>query len=130
MSSFGGFGRTFTLTGRKKKKEEPKPEEKKAEEPEEEEDDDEDDEDADAFSWVFVAFMSDGTLQQYTNEMMDEEVARLKLGYLCQAKLLDDPPDTYEHAFQVKPEAVTSDTWILCPDSVADSEEWISVLTA
>ena len=28
--------------------------------------------------------MSDGTLRQYANELMSEEVARLKLGYLVQ----------------------------------------------
>ena len=71
-----------------------------------------------------------GTLRQFTNELMDEEIARLKLGYLVQAEFLEDPPDTYEHAFRVKPESVTADSWILCPDSVGDSEEWISVLKA
>lgn len=43
----------------------------------EDEDEDEDDGeegDDDAFNWVFVALMSDGTLRQYTNEMMDEEL--------------------------------------------------------
>ena len=43
---------------------------------------------------VFIALMSDGTLRQYANELMNEEIARLKLGYLVQAKFLDDPPDT------------------------------------
>jgi len=74
--------------------------------------------------------MSDGTLRQFTNEMMDEEIGRLKLGYLVQAEFLEDPPDTYEHAFRVKPESPTADSWILCPDSSNDSEEWIAVLKA
>jgi len=74
--------------------------------------------------------MSDGTLRQFTNELMDEEIARLKLGYLVQAAFLDEKIDTYEHAFRVKPEAATSDTWILCPDSAADSEEWIAKIKA
>ena len=44
---------------------------------ENENDDDEEEEeegDDDSFNWVFVALMSDGTLRQYTNEMMDEEL--------------------------------------------------------
>ena len=40
----------------------------------EEDDDDEEEGDDEAFNWVFVALMSDGTLRQYTNEMMDEEL--------------------------------------------------------
>jgi len=74
--------------------------------------------------------MSDGTLRQYTNEMMDEELARLKLGYLVQAEFVEDPPDTYEHAFRVKPESSTADSWILCPDSTNDSERWLEILKA
>ena len=62
--------------------------------------------------------------------MMDEELARLKLGYLAQADFLDDPPDTYEHAFRVKPESPLADCWVLCPDSSNDSEDWMSVLKA
>ena len=74
--------------------------------------------------------MSDGTLRQYANELMSDEVSRLKLGYLVQAEFLEEPPDTYEHAFRVKPESPTADSWILCPDSVGDSEEWIAILKA
>ena len=44
--------------------------------------------------------------------------------------MLDDPIDTYEHAFFVKPESATSDSWICCPDSSKDSEDWIAVLKA
>ena len=49
---------------------------------------------AQAFNWVFVALMSDGTLRQYANELMSEELSRIKLGYLVQAEFLEDPPDT------------------------------------
>ena len=123
---------SFSLSFRKKKKEPPPvaaaapppPEKDDEEEGEEEEEEEE------AFNWVFVAMLSDGTLRQYTNEMMDEEIARLSLGYLVQAGFLDEPPDTYEHAFRVKPESATADTWVLCPDSSADSEAWIAVLKA
>ena len=126
-SSFGSaIGRTFTLT--KKKKEKPAEELKKDEDDEDEDDDDADEEEG--FNWVFVALMSDGTLRQFTNEQMDEEICRLKLGYLVQAEFLDEKIDTYEHAFKVKPETATADTWILCPDSVADSEEWIAKIKA
>jgi len=128
QKTVSSFSRTFTLSGRKKAKEaaSPKPEEAA---PEEEEEEDEDEEE-DSFNWVFVALMSDGTLRQYTNELMDEETARLKLGYLVQAAFLDDPPDTYEHAFRVQPDSPTADSWILCPDSVTDSEDWIATLKA
>ena len=61
---------------------------------------------------------------------MNAELRYLKLGYLVQCVYLDDPPDTYEHAFRVKPESATADTWVLCPDSSADSEAWIAVLKA
>jgi len=74
--------------------------------------------------------MSDGTLRQFTNEMMDEELARLKLGYLVQVEFLESPPDTYEHAFRVRPESKTEDSWVLCPDSTNDSEDWIAILKA
>ena len=30
--------------------------------------------------------MSDGTLRQYANELMSEELSRLKLGYLVQVR--------------------------------------------
>ena len=86
--------------------------------------------DEEAFIWVFVALMSDRTLRLFTNEMMDEELARLKLGYLVQVEFLDSPPDTYEHAFRVRPEAKTEDSWVLCPDSTNDSEDWIAILKA
>lgn len=129
MSSFGGIGRSFTLSRSKKEKQPDKAAEpEKEEEPDEGEEGEEGDEEA--FNWVFVALMSDGTLRQFTNEMMDEELARLKLGYLVQAEFLEDPPDTYEHAFRVRPEAKTADSWVLCPDSTNDSEDWIAVLKA
>ena len=127
-SSF--LGRTFTLTKKKKPKEEAKPAEAAEKKDDEDEDEDDSDDAEEAFNWVFVALMSDGTLRQFTNELMDEEVARLQLGYLVQAEFLEDKIDTYEHAFKVKPEAATADTWILCPDSVADSEEWIAKIKA
>jgi len=133
-SSFGGaIGRTFTFAGKKKgakPSDAPPPEKKEEEKADDDDDDDDDDDEAEAFNWVFVALMSDGTLRQFTNELMDEEVARLKLGYLVQAAFLDEKIDTYEHAFRVKPESATADTWILCPDSVADSEEWIAKIKA
>jgi len=129
VSSFGGIGRSFTLSRSKKEKQPDKAAEpEKEEEPDEGEEGEEGDEEA--FNWVFVALMSDGTLRQFTNEMMDEELARLKLGYLVQAEFLEDPPDTYEHAFRVRPEAKTADSWVLCPDSTNDSEDWIAVLKA
>ena len=135
VSSFGGLGRTFTLTGRKKDKKPVEVQPVTAAKPAAADDDDEEegeeeDEEEETFNWVFIALMSDGTLRQYANELMSEELTRLKLGYLVQAEFLDDPPDTYEHAFKVKPESPTSDSWILCPDSVGDSEEWIAVLKA
>jgi len=131
VSSFGGIGRSFTLT-RSKKDKTPSAASAEPEKNEEGEEDDDDEEEGDdeAFNWVFVALMSDGTLRQYTNEMMDEELARLKLGYLVQAEFLEDPPDTYEHAFRVKPESPTADSWILCPDSTNDSERWLEILKA
>jgi len=130
QKTVSSFGRSFTLTGKKKAK----PAEAAAASPskddEEEEEEGEEDEEEETFNWVFVALMSDGTLRQYANELMNDEISRLKLGYLVQAEFLEDPPDTYEHAFRVKPESPTADSWILCPDSAADSEEWIAVLKA
>jgi len=134
VSSFGGIGRSFTLTRSKKDKEaasDKKAEgasEKEAEEGDEGEEGEEGDDET--FNWVFVALMSDGTLRQFTNEMMDEELARLKLGYLVQVEFLEAPPDTYEHAFRVRPESKTEDSWVLCPDSTNDSEDWIAILKA
>ena len=58
------------------------------------EDDDDEDDEEETFNWVFVALMSDGTLRQYANELMSDEIARIKLGYLVQADFLEDPPDT------------------------------------
>ena len=133
QKTVSSFGRTFTLTGKKKAKAEPEAAKEEVEEEEEE-----------TFNWVFVALMSDGTLRQYANEvhghghgmhghgrcmrmscrsaclrflefrfaarlptcltdvrsrslqlqLMSEEIARLKLGYLVQAEFLEDPPDT------------------------------------
>jgi len=132
VSSFGGIGRTFTLSRSKKEKPATATTAAEADKVEDEDEDEDDGEegDDDAFNWVFVALMSDGTLRQYTNEMMDEELARLKLGYLVQAEFLEDPPDTYEHAFRVKPESPTADSWILCPDSTNDSDRWLEILKA
>merc|ERR1711865_805575 len=73
------------------------------------------------FTWVYVALMSDHTLRQFENESMNAELQCLKLGYLVQCIYLDDPPDTYEHAFRVKPESPLADCWVLCPDSSNDS---------
>ena len=67
---------------------------------------------------------------QFENESMNTELNCLKLGYLVQCAYLDDPPDTYEHAFRVKPESPLADCWVLCPDSSNDSEDWMSVLKA
>lgn len=92
---------------------------------EEEEDDDET-----AFCWVFVALFSDGSLRQFSDETMAMELGRLRLGYQVDASMLDEPLDNYEHAFRVKPDAANSDTWILCPDSSKDAEEWIATLKA
>eukprot|EP00325_Prymnesiales_sp_UTEX-LB-985_P020714 CAMPEP_0174733188 /NCGR_PEP_ID=MMETSP1094-20130205/60818_1 /TAXON_ID=156173 /ORGANISM="Chrysochromulina brevifilum, Strain UTEX LB 985" /LENGTH=1727 /DNA_ID=CAMNT_0015935811 /DNA_START=13 /DNA_END=5196 /DNA_ORIENTATION=+ len=135
VSSFGNIGRTFTLTGRKKDK--APSSQKEGGEGASEKEGDEGDEgeegeegDDEAFNWVFVALMSDGTLRQFTNEMMDEELARLKLGYLVQVEFLESPPDTYEHAFRVRPESKTEDSWVLCPDSTNDSEDWIAMIKA
>jgi hypothetical protein len=89
QKTVSSFGRTFTLTGRKKEKAAPAGGADKKDD--EEEEDDEDDEEEETFNWVFIAFMSDGTLRQYANELMSEELARLKLGYLVQAEFLDDP---------------------------------------
>jgi len=126
------FSRAFTLgtpRGRKKDKEEAPVSPVEAEKSDREVVEVEEEEEA-AFKWVYVALMSDHTLRQYENELMTTELARLKLGYLVQATMLDEPIDTYEHAFRVKPESATSDTWICCPDSAEDSKAWIAVLKA
>jgi len=125
QQSAGAFARTFTLTGKKEAPKKPKQEEE-----DDEEDDNEDDEDEkEAFKWVFVALMNDGTLRQYADEQMKEEIARMKLGKKVTAEVLEDAPDTYEHAFRVKPESAHADSWILCPDSFVETEEWIAELT-
>ena len=136
QKSVSSFTRSFTLTGRKKEKKED--ETKAAAEAEAaaaaagggEEEEGEEEEDDDSFTWVYVALMSDHTLRQFENESMNAELQCLKLGYLVQCVYLDDPPDTYEHAFRVKPESPLADCWVLCPDSSNDSEEWMSVLKA
>ena len=61
---------------------------------------------------------------------MTTQLHSLKLGYLVQSDYLEDPPDTYEHAFRVKPESPLADCWVLCPDSSNDSEDWMAVLKA
>jgi len=131
QKTVSSFTRSFTLTGRKKGDEKPEaastPEKADAGD---EEDEDEEEEDEDTFTWVYVALMSDHTLRQFENESMNTELNCLKLGYLVQCNYLDDPPDTYEHAFRVKPESSLADCWVLCPDSSNDSEEWMSVLKA
>jgi hypothetical protein len=128
QKTVSSFGRSFTLTGKKKKPDTPASPAK--DDKDDDEDEGEEDEEEETFNWVFIALMSDGTLRQYANELMSEEISRIKLGYLVQAEFLEDPHDTYEHAFKIKPESPTADTWILCPDSVADSEEWIATLKA
>ena len=162
QKTVSSFGRSFTLTGKKKKPTEQPTAAAAAShaKDDDDEDDDDDDDEEETFNWVFIALMSDGTLRQYANELMSDEVSRLKLGYLVQAEFLEEPPDTYEHAspspesnqspvprrpsmptpcvlpgryehaFRVKPESPTADSWILCPDSVGDSEEWIAILKA
>mmetsp|Transcript_64144 Transcript_64144/g.106620 ORF Transcript_64144/g.106620 Transcript_64144/m.106620 type:complete len:1736 (-) Transcript_64144:276-5483(-) len=131
QKSISSFSRTFTLSGRKKKKEDedkPSTVEPEPSMADDNEDDDEDDEAA--FTWVYVTLMSDHTLRQYENESMTTERGRLHLGYLVQAAPLDEPIDTYEHAFRVRPESSTADSWVCCPDSSQDSLDWISVLKA
>jgi len=135
QKSVSSFTRSFTLTGRKKdKKEEEKDKAEAAAAAEAnnapEDDDEEEDEEDDTFTWVYVALMSDHTLRQFENESMTAELTCLKLGYLVQCTYLEDPPDTYEHAFRVKPESPLADCWVLCPDSSNDSEEWMAVLKA
>ena len=79
---------------------------------------------------MYVALFSDHTLRQFENEAMGNELASLSLGYLVQASFLEDPPDTYEHAFRVQPESPTADAWVLCPDGPAESAEWMSSIKA
>ena len=83
-----------------------------------------------SWSWLYVALMPDHTLRLFKDESMDTELGCLMLGYPVQCNYHDDPPDTYEHAFRVKPENPLADCWVLCPDSSNDSEEWMSVLKA
>ena len=130
QKSVSSFTRSFTLTGRKKDKKEGEAKPAEAEAPADEEEEGSDDEEDDAFTWVYVALMSDHTLRQFENESMNTELNCLKLGYLVQCSYLEDPPDTYEHAFRVKPESALADCWVMCPDSSNDSEEWMSVLKA
>ena len=55
----------------------------------------------------------------------------VRVADLVQCEFLEDPPDaTYEHAFRVKPDGATADTWVLCPDTRNDSLEWMNVLKA
>jgi len=137
QKSVSSFSRTFTLSGRKKKKEEAAAEAAKAAQPEPSglpDDAEEDDEDEEAaFTWVYVTLMTDHTLRQYENESMTNEIGRLHLGYLTQAAMVDESEGleaSYEHAFRVKPESATADSWVCCPDSAQDSQEWIAVLKA
>ena len=130
QKTVSSFTRSFTLTGSKKKDKAAEEKKDEAAPAEEEDEDDEDEEEEDAFTWVYVALMSDHTLRQFENESMNTELNCLKLGYLVQCSYLEDPPDTYEHAFRVKPESPLADCWVLCPDSSNDSEEWMSVLKA
>ena len=51
----------------------------------------------------------------------------MNLGYLVQAAMLDTPIEDYEHAFFVKPESPTADTWFCCPESSEGSRAWIAV---
>jgi len=130
QQSVGSFARTFTLTGGAKKAPEPAAAKKPESDDDDDDDDDDEEEDKETFSWVFVALLANGELRQYKDEKMTEEVARMKLGKKVTAELLDDPPDTYEHAFRVKPEQAHADSWILCPDSFVETEEWIAELKA
>jgi len=130
QKTMSSFSRTFTLSGRKKKKEDEASPEPAMAEPSGIVDDEEDDEEEEAFTWVYVTLMSDHTLRQYENESMTTERGRLNLGYLVQAATLDEPIDTYEHAFRVRPESATADSWVCCPDSSQDSLDWIAVLKA
>jgi len=131
QKSTSSLSRTFTLSRRKKSTKEV---EEPAGEPEGagggEEGDEDEDEDEAAFTWVYVALMSDGTIRQFENESMTTELGRLKLGYLVQAAMLDEPIADFEHAFRVTPEKATSDSWVCCPDSSQDSLDWIAVLKA
>jgi hypothetical protein len=132
QKTVSSFTRSFTLTGRKKgdKEGEGGAGESDKTDDKGDEEEDEDEEEEDTFTWVYVALMSDHTLRQFENESMNTELNCLKLGYLVQCNYLDDPPDTYEHAFRVKPESPLADCWVLCPDSSNDSEDWMSVLKA
>ena len=58
---------------------------------------------------------------------MKTEIARIKIGKKGKAELLDDPPDSYEHAFRVTTDNSQADTWILCPE-VHETQEWINEL--
>jgi hypothetical protein len=132
QKTVSSFSRTFTLTRNKKPSAAEVPE-TKAEEGGggDGDDDDDDDDDDELFNWVYVALMSDHTLRQFENEDMSTELGQLKLGYLVQTSFLEDPPDaTYEHAFIVKPDIPMADTWVLCPDTRKDSDDWMSVLGA
>jgi len=135
QKSTSSLSRTFTLSRRKKEaKQEPPDSPTTPSEPSETapaaEDDDDDDDDEAAFTWVYMALMSDGTLRQYENESMTTELGRLQLGYLVQAAMLEEPIADFENAFRVTPEKATSDSWVCCPDSSQDSMDWISVLKA
>ena len=70
QKTVSSFGRTFTLTGRKKKAPEVvavTPAAKPADDDEEE--GEEEDEEEETFNWVFIALMSDGTLRQYATQL-------------------------------------------------------------
>ena len=138
QKSVSSFTRSFTLTGRKKKAAAEAETAAAAaaattaaaEAANGEEEGEEGEDEEEAFKWVYVALFSDHTLRQFENEAMGNELASLSLGYLVQASFLEDPPDTYEHAFRVQPESPTADAWVLCPDGPAESAEWMSSIKA
>jgi hypothetical protein len=92
--------------------------------------DDEDEDDEPGFRWVYVALLSDGTLRQYEDEAMTSELGRLRLGYMAQAGMLEEPIDDYALAFRVTPDTPNTDAWVLCPDSEQEAAEWIATLKA
>ena len=129
QSAGSSLMRTFTLSKPKQVEAKPAPVQKEESKEDDDDDDESDEDEEEEFSWVWIAWMFDNTLRQYTDETMKEEVARLRLGVNVSAGFLEDPPDTYEHAFSVKVPSEPN-SWILCPDSEEQSDEWIAELTA
>ena len=84
QKTVSSFTRSFTLTGSKKKDKAAEAEKaaEAAAPAEEEDDDDDDEEEEDAFTWVYVALMSDHTLRQV---IMLPHTATHNPGPLCPA---------------------------------------------